>query len=76
MILLVEDNKKVQKFNKRYYLVQPFKEIGTALEITEDAAKKLHRRALESLQKCLKNERPFPEVRVYNPVNEILEEFK
>ena len=61
---------------RRHYLEQPFKEIGAALDVTEDAAKKLHKRALESLQKLLKNKRPFPEVRVYNPVNEILEEFE
>ena len=51
---------------RRYYLEQPFKEIGAALAVTEDAAKKLHRRALESLQKLLGSERPFSELRVYN----------
>jgi len=40
---------------RRYYLDQPFKEIGAALNITDDAAKKLHKRAMESLLKLLKS---------------------
>ena len=46
---------------RRHYLEQPFKEIGAALNITEDAAKKLHKRALKSLKKTLDNARPFSE---------------
>ena len=36
---------------RRYYLDQSFKEIGAALGVTEDAAGKVHRRALKTLKK-------------------------
>ena len=36
---------------RRYYLEQPFKEIGAALGISEDYSKKIHKRALEKLKK-------------------------
>jgi RNA polymerase sigma-70 factor (ECF subfamily) len=42
---------------RRYYLELPFKAIGLALGITEDAAKKVNKRALESLKKILNKER-------------------
>jgi DNA-directed RNA polymerase specialized sigma subunit len=35
---------------RRYYLEQPFREIGEALGISEDNSKKIHRRALEKLK--------------------------
>jgi RNA polymerase sigma-70 factor (ECF subfamily) len=35
---------------RRYYLEQPFREIGEALGISEDNAKKIHKRALEKLK--------------------------
>jgi len=35
---------------RRYYLEQPFREIGAALGISEDNSKKIHRRALEKLK--------------------------
>jgi len=50
---------------RRYYLEQPFKEIGAALGISEDAAKKLHKRALEALKNILQKERPFSQTSVY-----------
>jgi|GEM_PF-747964 len=40
---------------RRYYLEQSFREIGAALHMTEDGAKKLHRRALETLKKYFEN---------------------
>ena len=36
---------------RRYYLEQPFREIGAALGISEDNSKKIHKRALEKLKK-------------------------
>jgi len=36
---------------RRYYLEQPFREIGATLGISEDNAKKIHKRALEKLKK-------------------------
>ena len=50
---------------RRYYLEQPFKEIGAALGISEDAAKKLHKRALEALKNILQKERPFSQTSVH-----------
>ncbi|MCL2013501.1 MAG: RNA polymerase sigma factor [Oscillospiraceae bacterium] len=50
---------------RRYYLEQPFKEIGAALGVSEDAAKKLHKRALDSLKNVLQKERPFLQPCVY-----------
>jgi len=35
---------------RRYYLEQPFREIGVALGVSEDNAKKIHKRALEKLR--------------------------
>jgi len=35
---------------RRYYLEQPFREIGAALGISEDYSKKIHKRALEKLK--------------------------
>ena len=42
----------------RYYLDQPFKEIGAALGVTEDGTKKLHRRAIDGLKKNLESSVP------------------
>ena len=44
---------------RRYYLEQPFKTIGAALGVSEDGAKKLHKRALENLKIFLGNSVPF-----------------
>ena len=44
---------------RRYYLDRSFKEIGAALGVSEDGAKKLHRRALDSLKKILESSVPF-----------------
>jgi RNA polymerase sigma factor (sigma-70 family) len=38
---------------RRYYLEQPYKEIGAAMNVSEDGAKKLHKRALENLKKLI-----------------------
>ena len=35
---------------RRYYLEQPFREIGAAMNTSEDNAKKIHKRALEKLK--------------------------
>lgn len=53
---------------QRYYLGQSFKAIGAVLDVSEDGAKKLHRRALKALNNILKKDeilRPFFGTRVY-----------
>jgi len=53
-VLAVLPERQYAVIYRRYYLDQPFKEIGEALGVTDAYARKIHERALDVLRKIMK----------------------